>query len=80
MDRTWESIRDEVFELDTASQAMLVDEIVEHLASSAPKASWVAEAKRRLAAYRSGELTTIDPAEIFAKTKRMIEEARGARA
>ncbi len=73
MDRNWETIRDEVFELDIASQAMLVDELVEHLSAAAPKASWVAEAKKRREAYRAGELTTTDPSEVFAKTKRMIE-------
>jgi hypothetical protein len=76
MDRNWESIRDEVFELDTATQAILVEELTEHLAKDAHTHLWLEEAKRRLGAYRRGEIKAVDPSETFAKTKQMIEEAR----
>ncbi len=76
MDREREAIRDEAFELDPASQAMLAEELVENLAKTPNMTDWLEEAKRRLTAYRRGEMSTVDPAETFAKTKRMIEDAR----
>ncbi len=79
MDRNWESIRNEVFELDAASQAMLAEDITEHLAKDEHTRLWLDEAKRRLAAYRRGEIQAIDPSETFAKTKQMIDEARKKR-
>jgi hypothetical protein len=80
MDRNRESIRDEAFALDPASQALLAEELVENLARTPNMESWLEEAKRRLMDYRNGEMTTVDPSETFAKTKRMIEDARRARA
>ncbi len=76
MDRHREAIRDEAFELDPASQALLAEELVENLVKTPNMADWLEEAKRRLAAYRRGEMTTVDPSETFARTKRMIEDAR----
>ena len=76
MDRNWESIRNEVFELDTASQAMLAEEITEHLAKDEHTRLWLDEAKRRLAAYRRGEIQAIDVSDSLAATQRMIDDAR----
>jgi hypothetical protein len=80
MDRNREAIRDEAFELDPASQALLAEELVENLARTPNMTDWLEEAKRRLVAYRNGEMPTVDPSETFAKTKRMIEDARRTRA
>jgi hypothetical protein len=76
MDRNWESIRDEVFELDTASQAILAEEITEHLAKDDHTRLWLDEAKHRLAAYRRGEIQAIDVSESLAATQRMIDNAK----
>ena len=80
MDRNREAIRDEAFELDPASQALLAEELVENLAKTPNMTDWLEEAKNRLAAYRRGEMTTVDPSETFAKTKQMIEDACRIRA
>jgi len=77
MDRDRQTIREEAFELDPSEQAQLAEEIVENLAKIDPMKHWIDEAKGRLDAYRRGEMKTVDPAETFAKTRKMIEDARG---
>ena len=76
MDRDLQTIREEAFELDPIDQAQLAEEIVENLARIDPMKQWIEEAKERLGAYRKGEMKTVDPSETFAKTRKMIAEAR----
>ena len=79
MDRNWESIRGEVFELDTATQALLAEEIVEHLAEDEHTRLWLKEARSRLESYRNGEIQAISVSESLASTQRMIDEAKQRR-
>lgn len=68
-----------MFELDTASQAMLAEEITEHLAKDEHTRLWLDEAKRRLAAYRRGEIQAMDVSESLAATQQMIDNANRRR-
>jgi hypothetical protein len=76
MDRNWESIRDEVFELDPASQAILAEEIVVHLAEDDHTRLWLNEAQSRLRAYRNGEIQAIDVSDSLAAVQRMIDDVK----
>ena len=78
MDRDLDTIREEIFALDQSEQTQLVEEIVENLAKNENMKLWLEEAKRRLEEHRRGEGTTVDPAETFAKTRKLIEGARKA--
>jgi hypothetical protein len=79
MDRAREALRDEVFELDPHEQALLAEEITEHLSKDENMKLWVEEAKRRLEQHRRGEGTTVSREEMMAKGRKMIEEAKRAR-
>jgi hypothetical protein len=76
MDRHREALREEVFELDPYEQALLAEEITEHLSKDENMKLWLEEAKRRLEEHRRGEGTTVSREEMMAKGKKMIDEAR----
>ncbi len=79
MDRDLNTIREEIFSLDPSVQAQLADEIEENLASNQNMKLWAEEAKRRREDYLNGNMASVDPAETFAKTRKIIERARRTR-
>jgi hypothetical protein len=79
MDRHREQLREEVFELDPHEQALLAEEITEHLSKDENMKLWLEEAKRRLEVHRRGEGTTVNREESMAKARKMIEDAKRAK-
>ena len=73
MDRTYEDLRTEVFELDRESQRKLVEEIEEQWTADIDDEAF-AEAARRMEAYRRGEATTVSAEESLGRVRRIIEE------
>ncbi len=76
MDRHREQLREEVFELEPHEQALLAEEITEHLSKDENMKLWLEEAKRRLEEHRRGVGTTVSREEMMAKGRKMIEESR----
>ncbi|GEM_PF-2317057 len=77
MDRSFDSVLEEVFALDRESQIAIAEKIMGHIPME-PKieAAWRAEARARLTAYRRGELPTHDSDEVMARARKKIEAAR----
>jgi hypothetical protein len=74
MDRDRESIRNDAFELEPSSQALLVEEIVEHLASTPHMQAWLKESENRLDAYHRGELGSVRLEDTLARIDRLISK------
>jgi hypothetical protein len=74
MDRDWESIKNEAFELEPSRQALLVEEIIDHLAQTPHMKSWLDESELRVDAYHRGELKAIDMEESLARITRLISK------
>ncbi len=79
MDRAREALRKEVFELDPHEQALLAEEITEHLSNDENMKLWVEEARRRLEEHRRGEGKTVSREESMGRVRRMIDDARKTR-
>ncbi len=81
MDRSFEQIRNEVLELDPASQRRLAEEIEEHLSESESEvdAAWREEIKRRIDKIDRGEATFLSEEDFFARGHAMIEAAKRTR-
>ncbi len=76
MDRSYESLRAEVLQLDRDSQRRIADEIEDNLAGFEVPDEVYAEAARRLEAHRRGEGTALTEEEFFARGKSLIEKAK----
>ena len=74
-----ETVRNAAFALDEASQGELAEDILEHLAESEQMAIWLKEAKERLDEHRRGEGSTVTAEEMFAKGRKIIEDAKRRR-
>jgi putative addiction module component (TIGR02574 family) len=61
------TVLSQALELPAEERAALVDELIQSLEEGEPDiaAVWVAEARDRLAAYRSGTLDAVDADEVF---------------
>ncbi len=78
MDRTFETVLEEVMELDRESQITIAEKILANAASDSEEhdAAWRAEIRRRVAAYERGEMKTVDAEESIARMRKIIAEAR----
>jgi hypothetical protein len=74
MDRDRESIRNEAFELEPASQVLLVEELVEHLAETPHMQAWLNESESRLDAYHKGQLGSVSLQESLARIDRLMSK------
>ena len=81
MDRSYDSLRDEVLQLDRDSQRRLADEIEDRLAEPHDEIdeAWSQEIKRRLDAHRRGEGSSVTAEESIANARKHLEEAKRAR-
>jgi putative addiction module component (TIGR02574 family) len=62
-----------VLELPPAERMTLAERILESLPAEVPEVieqQWIVEAERRWQRYRSGQATTIDADEVFARLER----------
>ncbi len=79
MDRTFETVLEEVMELDRESQITIAEKILANAsASEEHDAAWRAEIRSRVAAYERGDIEAADASEMFARVRRMIADARRA--
>ena len=77
MDRTYETVLEEVMELDRESQITIAEKILANVSGSEEHdAAWRAEIRRRVAAYERGEMKTVDAEESVARMRKIIAEAR----
>ena len=74
MDRDWESVRNDAFDLEPSGQALLVEELVGHLAQTPHMEAWINESERRIEAYRRGELAAVDLEDSLARIERLISK------
>jgi putative addiction module component (TIGR02574 family) len=67
MQQSSTTVLSQALELPAEERAALVDELIQSLEEGEPDiaAVWVAEARDRLAAYRSGTLDAVDADEVF---------------
>ncbi|WP_295889078.1 addiction module protein [uncultured Thiohalocapsa sp.] len=67
MQQSSTTVLSQALELPAEERAALVDELIQSLEEEEPDiaAVWVAEARDRLAAYRSGTLDAVDADEVF---------------
>jgi Putative addiction module component len=75
MCRAREAIREDIFQLDYHEQALLAEEITEHLSKDENMKLWLEEAKRRLEEHRRGEGTSFSHEEVMARARKKIERA-----
>ncbi len=75
MDRHREQLREEVFELDPHEQALLAEEITEHLSKDENMKLWVEEGERRMEAYHRGEMQATDSDVVMANARKRIQQA-----
>jgi putative addiction module component (TIGR02574 family) len=77
MDRTFETVLEEVMELDRESQITIAEKILAKVSDSEEHdAPWRAEIRSRVAAYERGEMKTVDSEESIARMRKIISEAR----
>ena len=74
MDRNWESVRNDAFELEPSRQAQLVEEIVDHLARIPHMEAWLNESEHRIEAYHRGEIGSVDMEDSLARIERLISK------
>jgi hypothetical protein len=75
MDRHREQLREEVFELDPHEQALLAEEITEHLSKDKNMKLWLEEGEKRMAAFHRGEMKAIDSDVVMANARKKIQQA-----
>ena len=76
MYREFDELRQEVFALDRDHQIQIAEEILTHISSSPEHdAAWREEIRRRLDAYRNGEIETVPGEDVMARARKKIEDA-----
>ncbi|MGH8282470.1 MAG: addiction module protein [Gammaproteobacteria bacterium] len=76
MNATLKQIAQEALQLTPSQRAELADFLVESLNSAEPdeiQRLWIAEANKRLAEIRSGEIQAIPGEEVLAETRRLVK-------
>jgi hypothetical protein len=76
MDRTFESVLEEVMELDRESQITIAEKILANVNLAEHDAACRAEIRSRVAAYERGEMKTVDAEESVARMRKIIAEVR----
>ena len=60
--------------MEPATQALLVEELVDHLAKDPHMQAWLDDSERRLDAYHRGNLGAVDLEESLARIERLISK------
>jgi len=76
MFREVDRVIEEALHLPPEDRIRVADKLYGSVPDDDVKRVWLDEAKKRIDEYRRGEAVLTDPSETFAKTKKMIAEAR----
>ena len=72
-----ESVTDAALALPDADRAALAQTLIDSLSDSEKKSiddAWIDECKTRLAAFRNGEIGSVDAIDVFALTDQEVSE------
>jgi putative addiction module component (TIGR02574 family) len=76
MDREFNELREEVLSLDRESQIRIAEEILTNVARTPElEEAWREEVRRRVEAYRAGDIKTVSSEDVIARARQKIESA-----